>query len=35
MELLELADIINPRIGAGIGSHHQAFIKQHSYAIGH
>jgi hypothetical protein len=35
MELLELADIIDTCIGAGIGGHNQAFIKQHSDAIGH
>ncbi len=35
MKFLELAHIIDTRIGAGIGGHHQAFIKQHSHAIGH
>jgi hypothetical protein len=35
VELLELADIVDARIGAGVGGHDKALVEQHSNAIGH
>ena len=35
VELLELADIVDARIGPGVGGHDQALVKQQSHAIGH